>query len=64
MGFDCIHSAVDDHSRLAYSEIHHDEKADTCAGFLRRAALVRMNHPKALATQNRTGVALRRGYAL
>ena len=27
MGFDCIHSAVDDHSRLAYSEIHPDEKS-------------------------------------
>ena len=38
MGFDCVHSAVDDHSRLAYSEIHGDEKAATCAGFLRRAA--------------------------
>ncbi|MFI8072533.1 IS481 family transposase [Streptomyces sp. NPDC086033] len=38
MGFDYIHSAVDDHSRLAYSEIHGDEKAATCAGFLRRAA--------------------------
>ncbi|MFE9688151.1 IS481 family transposase, partial [Streptomyces sp. NPDC006285] len=38
MGFDYVHSAVDDHSRLAYSEIHADEKADTCADFLRRAA--------------------------
>ncbi|MFF2189179.1 IS481 family transposase [Streptomyces sp. NPDC058155] len=38
MGFDYIHSAVDDHSRLAYSEIHPDEKAATCAGFLARAA--------------------------
>ncbi|WP_405434215.1 IS481 family transposase [Streptomyces anulatus] len=38
MGFDYIHSAVDDHSRLAYSEIHTDEKAATCAGFLTRAA--------------------------
>ncbi|MFH8582728.1 IS481 family transposase [Streptomyces zaomyceticus] len=38
MGFDYIHSAVDDHSRLAYSEIHRDEKAATCAGFLTRAA--------------------------
>ena len=38
MGFDYVHSAVDDHSRLAYSEIHADEKAATCAGFLRRAA--------------------------
>jgi transposase InsO family protein len=38
MGFDYVHSAVDDHSRLAYSEIHGDEKAATCADFLRRAA--------------------------
>ncbi|MET8896790.1 IS481 family transposase, partial [Streptomyces albogriseolus] len=38
MGFDYIHSAVDDHTRLAYSEIHGDEKAATCADFLRRAA--------------------------
>lgn len=38
MGFDYIHSAVDDHSRLAYSEIHNDEKVATCAGFLTRAA--------------------------
>lgn len=38
MGFDYVHSAVDDHSRLAYSEIHADEKAATCAAFLRRAA--------------------------
>ncbi|MFF8196803.1 IS481 family transposase, partial [Streptomyces bobili] len=38
MGFDYVHSAVDDHSRLAYSEIHSDEKAATCADFLRRAS--------------------------
>ncbi len=37
MGFDYIHSAVDDHSRLACSEIHPDEKVVTCAGFLTRA---------------------------
>ncbi|WP_329541952.1 IS481 family transposase [Streptomyces sp. NBC_01358] len=38
MGFDYVHSAVDDHSRLAYSEIHPDERVATCAGFLTRAA--------------------------
>lgn len=38
IGYDYVHSMVDDHSRLAYSEIHDDEKAATCAGFLRRAA--------------------------
>lgn len=38
MGFDYVHSAVDDHTRLAYSEIHTDEKVATCADFLIRAA--------------------------
>ncbi|MER7958231.1 IS481 family transposase [Streptomyces sp. NPDC096030] len=38
VGFDYVHSAVDDHSRLAYSEIHGDEKVATCAAFLTRAA--------------------------
>lgn len=38
VGFDYVHSVVDDHSRLAYSEILPDEKGTTCAGFLRRAA--------------------------
>jgi transposase InsO family protein len=38
VGYDYVHSAVDDHSRLAYSEIHPDEKGDTTAGFLTRAA--------------------------
>lgn len=37
-GFDFVHSAVDDHSRLAYSEILPDETGDTCAGFMFRAA--------------------------
>ena len=36
VGFDYVHSLVDDHSRLAYSEIHADEKGQTCAGFLIR----------------------------
>lgn len=43
-GFDYIHSAVDDHSRLAYSEIHPDETAATCAAFLRRAAAFFTDH--------------------
>ena len=34
IGFDYVHSLVDDHSRLAYSEILDDEKGATCAGFL------------------------------
>jgi transposase InsO family protein len=38
IGFDYVHSLVDDHSRLAYSEILADEKGATCAAFLARAA--------------------------
>ncbi|HEX5256421.1 MAG TPA: IS481 family transposase [Mycobacterium sp.] len=36
--YDYVHSVVDDHSRLAYSEILPDEKGTTCAEFLLRAA--------------------------
>jgi len=38
LGFDYVHSLVDDHSRLAYSEVLPDEKGATCAAFLTRAA--------------------------
>jgi len=38
IGFDYVHSVVDDHSRLAYSEVLDDEKGPTCAAFLLRAA--------------------------
>jgi transposase InsO family protein len=38
IGYDYVHSLVDDHSRLAYSEILPDEKGPTCAAFLERAA--------------------------
>lgn len=38
IGYDYVHSMVDDHSRLAYSEILPDEKGPTCAAFLLRAA--------------------------
>lgn len=37
VGFDYVHSLVDDCSRLAYSEILPDEKGATCAAFLARA---------------------------
>ena len=37
VGFDYVHSLVDDHSRLAYSEVLPDEKGATCAAFLARA---------------------------
>jgi transposase InsO family protein len=37
IGFDYVHSMVDDHSRYAYSEILPDERAETCAAFFSRA---------------------------
>lgn len=44
IGFDYVHSLVDDHSRLAYSEILPNEQGPTCAGFLRRAAAYFAEH--------------------
>lgn len=38
IGYDYVHSLVDDHSRLAYSEILPDETGKTCAAFLERGA--------------------------
>jgi hypothetical protein len=37
VGFEYVHIAIDDHSRLAYAGVLPDEKALTVAGFLRRA---------------------------
>jgi transposase InsO family protein len=37
VGYDYAHAVVDDHSRLAYAELHDDEKAATVTGFLERA---------------------------
>lgn len=49
-GYEFVHSLVDDHSRLAYSEVLEDEQGPSCAGFLRRAAQFMSEH----------GVAIRR----
>ena len=37
VGYEFCHSIVDDHSRLAYSELHRDERAPTVVAFTRRA---------------------------
>jgi transposase InsO family protein len=56
IGFDYVHSLVDDHSRLAYSEILNDEKATTCAAFFARAvndfAAHGITHIEAVMTDN------------
>jgi transposase InsO family protein len=37
VGWEYVHIAIDDHSRLAYAEVLPDERATTAVGFLRRA---------------------------
>jgi len=37
VGWEFCHSMIDDHSRLAYTEIHRDEKAATVTAFVERA---------------------------
>lgn len=38
-GWECVHVAVDDHSRLAYAEVLANEESPTTTGFLRRALI-------------------------
>lgn len=40
----CVHSAIDAHSRLAYSEIHDDERAITRVDFWHRATAFFADH--------------------
>jgi transposase InsO family protein len=54
-GVDVIHAVVDDHSRLAYAEIHDNQKAATVVGFLERALAFYDQHgitAKRLMTDN------------
>ena len=44
MGYAYVHSAIDDHSRLAYSEVHDDETAATTCGFWERAMVFFAEH--------------------
>ena len=54
-GVDVVHAIVDDHSRLAYAEIHPDAKAATVLAFLDRALRFYAEHgitPRRLMTDN------------
>jgi transposase InsO family protein len=54
-GWEFCHSIIDDHSRLAYTEIHPDEKAATVTAFVQRALAFFAQHgiqPKRLQTDN------------
>ncbi|NAS27525.1 IS481 family transposase [Herbidospora sp. NEAU-GS84] len=44
IGYDYLHTAIDDHTRLAYIEVLNDEKGTTCAAFLTRAAAFFATH--------------------
>ncbi|WP_218053041.1 IS481 family transposase, partial [Cellulomonas algicola] len=44
LGYDYVHTAIDDHSRLAYAEIHDDETGPTCAAFLASATAFFATH--------------------
>jgi transposase InsO family protein len=44
VGYDYAHAVVDDHSRLAYVELHDDEKAATVTGFFERALIFFTEH--------------------
>lgn len=44
IGYDYVHSVVDDHSRVAFSEILTDERAGTTAEFFARAITFFANH--------------------
>src|SRR5438034_3525621 len=55
VGYDFAHAIVDDHSRLAYVELHQDEKAETVTGFVERALASYEDHgitPRRLMTDN------------
>jgi transposase InsO family protein len=55
VGYDYAHAIVDDHSRLAYVELHTDEKATTVTGFVGRALAFYAEHgivAKRLMTDN------------
>ena len=54
-GVDVVHAIIDDHSRLAYAEIHTDAKRATVVGFLERALSFYASHgisPRRLMTDN------------
>ena len=55
VGYDFAHAIVDDHSRLAYVELHDDEKAETVTAFVERALAFFKRHgivAKRLMTDN------------
>ncbi len=44
LGYDFCHAIIDDHSRMAYVELHDDERTETVTGFVERALAVYAAH--------------------
>jgi transposase InsO family protein len=64
VGYDYVHSLVDDYSRLAYCEVLPDEQGPTCAAFLARAATYFADHGVARITRLMTDNAWAYKYSL
>jgi transposase InsO family protein len=55
VGYEIAHSMIDDHTRLAYTELHPDERGPTVVGFVERAIALFRAHgiePRRLQTDN------------
>jgi transposase InsO family protein len=55
VGYELAHSMIDDHSRLAYTELHRDERGPTVVAFVERAIAFFRSHgiePRRLQTDN------------
>jgi len=55
VGWEFVHSIIDDHSRVLFSELHADERADTVVAFVKRALAFFAAHgvaPRRLQTDN------------
>ena len=55
VGYEYAHAIIDDHTRLTYSELHPDERADTVVAFTQRALASYAQHgitPKRVMTDN------------
>ena len=55
VGYEYAHAIIDDHTRLAYSELHPDELADTVVAFTERALAWYTGHgiaPRRVMTDN------------
>jgi transposase InsO family protein len=66
VGHEIAHSMIDDHSRLAYTELHRDERGPTVVGFVERALAFFRSHgiePRRLQTDNAWTYTKNRGLA-